>query len=154
MRIDPIIDIRIHIYAGTRKERERGRERGGGGGEREERREEKWRGKDRRKKRERESKASALIKNNHTTITDHILPVHKLHILLKEGTFLLRPEHPQQAARREVLFMKRISQLLERLNGIKKKIIKIIKMAKIDNALWYYLFLVMVGEITNTCIKF
>ena len=115
MRIDPIIDIGIHIYTGTRKERERGRER-----EREERREEKWRGKDRRKKRER-VKLSALIKNNHTTTTDHIiLPVHKLHVLLKEGTFLLRPEHPQQAARREVLFMKRISQLLERLKGILK----------------------------------
>ena len=101
---------------------EKGREgeREGGGGEREERREEKWRGKDRRKKRER-VKLSALIKNNHTTITDHIiLPVHKLHILLKESTFLFRPEHPQQAARREVLFMKRISQLLERLKGIKK----------------------------------
>ena len=133
MRIDPIIDIRIHIYAGTRRERERGRERGGGGGE-------KRSGEEKiGERRERERvKLSALIKNNHTTTTDHIiLPVHKLHILLKESTFLFRPEHPQQAARREVLFMKRISQLLERLKGI-KKIIKIIKMAKIDNALRYY----------------
>ena len=52
-----------------------------------------------------------------------------------------------------MLFMKRISQLLERLKGI-KKIIKIIKMAKIDNALRYYLLLIMVGEITNICVKF